>query len=71
MLIFKVNSYRCYLKPVEYEMGGIVEFGNLKVESALVEIICNDNQLATEFDLPILKHKIRKLLISIIDEQNK
>ena len=71
MLIFKVNSYRCYLEPVEYEMGGIVEFGNLKAESALVEIICNDNQMATEFDLQILKHKIRKLLISIIDEQNK
>ena len=52
-------------------MGGIVEFGNLKAESALVEIICNDNQMATEFDLHILKHKIRKLLISIIDEQNK
>jgi len=71
MLIFKVNSYRCYLEPVEYEIGGIMEFGNLKAESALVEIICNDNQMATEFDLPILKHKIRKLLISIIDEQNK
>ena len=52
-------------------MGGIVEFGNIKMESALVEIICNDNQMTTEFDLQILKHKIRKLLISIIDEQNK
>ena len=48
-----------------------MEFGNLKAESALVEIICNDNQMATEFDLPILKHKIRIFLISIIDEQNK
>ena len=71
MLIFKVNSYRCYLELVEYEMGGIVEFGNLKAKSALIEIICNYNQMATEFDLQILKHKIRKLLISIIDEQNK
>ena len=71
MLIFKVNSYRCYLEPVEYEMGGIVEFGNLKAESALVEIICDDYQMTTEFDLQILKHKILKLLISIIDEQNK
>ena len=52
-------------------MGGIVEFGNLKVESALVEIICNDNQMATELGFQILKHKIWKLLISIIDEQNK
>ena len=71
MLIFKVNSYRCYLEPVEYEIGGIMEFGNLKVESALVEIICNDNKMSTEFDLQILKNKILKLLISIIDEQNK
>ena len=52
-------------------MGGIDEFGNLKAESALVEIICDDYQMTTEFDLQILKHKILKLLISIIDEQNK
>ena len=69
--MFKVNSCRYWLEPVEYKMGRIVEFGNLKRESALVEIICNDNQMATEFDLQILKHKILKLLISIIDEQNK
>ena len=52
-------------------MGKIEEFGNLKAESALVEIICNDNQMAMDIDLQILKHKIWKLLISIIDEQNK
>ena len=69
--MFKVNSCQYWLEPVEYKMGGIVEFGNLKTESALVEIICNDNQMATEFDLQILEHKILKLLISIIDEQNK
>ena len=69
--MFKVNSCRYWLEPVEYKMGGIVEFGNLKTESELVEIICNDNQMATEFDLQILEHKIFKLLISIIDEQNK
>ena len=69
--MFKVNSCRYWLEPVEYKMGGIEEFGNLKAESALVEIICNDNQMATEFDLQILEHKILKLLISIIDEQNK
>ena len=69
--MFKVNSYRYFLEPVEYEMGGIVEFGNIKMESALVEIICNDNQMATKFDLQILGHQFMKLLISIIDEQNK
>ena len=69
--MFKVNSCRYWLEPVEYKMGVIVEIGNLKTESSLVEIICNDNQMATEFDLQILEHKILKLLISIIDEQNK
>ena len=40
-------------------------------ESSQFSKICNDNQMATEFDLQIFKHKILKLLISIIDEQNK